>query len=172
MPIHSFPLMTQESVKITTDAHLRRVKGAYEVHFLGKNGEPIEKQETEVTLRHRVRGTMSSNLRTDKQGIIYLGALPDVHSIRVEANKIGARAEWQLDLPATSNSSDWTYPGQIELLEDESVELPIMMPSENLERKWVSLIRRNNGVIIENWFDRVTLNKRGDEHTGYHTISV
>jgi hypothetical protein len=41
-----------------------------------------------------------------------------------------------------------------------------------LERRWFSIIRGNNEIIVEEWFNKVELNHYGDENTGYHTFKV
>jgi hypothetical protein len=41
-----------------------------------------------------------------------------------------------------------------------------------LERKWFSVIRSNNAVIVEDWFDAAILEHFGDEDSGYHTFRI
>ena len=41
-----------------------------------------------------------------------------------------------------------------------------------LDRKWLSIIRKNNGAIVEDWFNNVKLVHCGDDKMGYHKITV
>jgi hypothetical protein len=60
------------------------------------------------------------------------------------------------------------------VLEGESVQLPIALRHEQtkLERKWLSLTFWQNGILIEDWFDKVQLHRSGDEKTGYNYLEV
>jgi hypothetical protein len=67
---------------------------------------------------------------------------------------------WWLKSQAKSGTCQWNYPNDLELLEGESIEMPINLRKnqEKLERRWFSVIRYNNGVIVEDWFDQTVLN--------------
>jgi hypothetical protein len=64
-------------------------------------------------------------LCTDKAGEIHLGKLVDVLNLQVRAISVGAAAEWNLSLSPCSDSQSWTYPERLEILEGESIHLPI-----------------------------------------------
>ena len=41
-----------------------------------------------------------------------------------------------------------------------------------LKRKWFSLTREVEYLVIDDWFDQVKLEHHGDPNSGYHTIKV
>lgn len=67
---------------------------------------------------------------TNKKGIINLGPLVDVLSLTAEASDIGARANWRLSSQSSKNSSYYSYPHNIEILEGESIDLPINLRAD------------------------------------------
>jgi hypothetical protein len=62
--------------------YLKKVKGNYHVFILGKNGEPLAKQNVTLTMTHRINGLKNRNhatkILTNKQGVVNLGQLLDV----------------------------------------------------------------------------------------------
>jgi hypothetical protein len=79
--------------------YLKKVKDNYHVFILGKNGEPLAKQNVSLSMTHRIKGQTNrhhtTKKLTNKQGAVNLGQLIDVTNLKVEAES-GARAQWDL----------------------------------------------------------------------------
>lgn len=108
-------------------------------------------------------------MATDKNGCIKLGPLEDILQVDCTSLENGSSKSWHLPLLGDS----WTYPGSMTLLERQPLVLPINIKFGNgkkLDRRQVSLIRSSNGVILEDWFDKLALERLGDNETGYHII--
>jgi hypothetical protein len=41
-----------------------------------------------------------------------------------------------------------------------------------LDRKYLSVTRSNDGLIIDDWFDKVQLMQSGDSLFGYHYLKI
>ncbi len=139
----------------TTDAFLQRKPDGYRVLFLGKNGEPQVNKQIEVELRHRYRQTANQVLTTDADGQIKLGPLEDVNRISVESRTLLIGARFILPDYYQDSASTWLHQEEMSVLEGDSFNIPINMRQgeQTLRRKWVSLVRRINDVIVEDWFD-------------------
>lgn len=110
--------------------YLRKVKGSYEVSFLGRNGEPAAKKKVSIRMKHALADQKSAHLITDKQGTVKLGELYDVQEVLATMDSCPheSRCQWSLQHSNSGGSSQWSYPrGPISVLEGDSVELPICL---------------------------------------------
>jgi hypothetical protein len=65
--------------------HLKMVKdNKYEIHVLGKNGEPQPNKPVRLSLQHTYHGYIDTELTTDLQGKIYLGQLDKILTVRCD----------------------------------------------------------------------------------------
>jgi len=77
----------------------------YELHYLGKNGEPMPNVPLNIDFTHAHYGTITArDLITDDEGKIYLGELKSILKIRVYGT---ANKSWLL--PKLSGDT-WHYP--------------------------------------------------------------
>ena len=93
----------------------------YEVHCLGKNGEPRPLTRVTVQLLHSRVGNKTANLVSDKQGKIYLGKLDHVLNIDCRSQE-GVYRSWNI---YEMSSDTWSYPGEINIVENGTVEIPV-----------------------------------------------
>jgi len=170
---NSFELVSMSSNQNVADAYLRREKGNYNVYFLGRNGEPVAKQEVDLTLRHVSRNdNITTKLVTNKDGCIHLGKLAGVPSLLVNMPTHKVSVRWSLSAQETKFNSQYAHPGHITLLEGESLVLPISLPAgvEKSSRDFITLIRTLNDSVIEDCFDSVKIEQVGDAASGYHQL--
>ena len=106
------------------------------------------------------------SLVTDTDGLIRLGKLEDVKSFTVESTTIKVGVKFDLPDNFSQTSSTWFFKGSQRkvILENDEIEYPINMRTNEtaLRREWFSLIRRVDGNVIENCFDKVKLQHNGD----------
>ena len=142
--------------------------------FLGKNGEPQVKKSIEVNLSHRYRHSENITMQTDADGMIKLGFLDDINKIKVVSSSLKIGASFKLPDYFSESASEWNHYSKLRLLEGNNFDLPIIMRRDEttLRRKWLSLVRTINNVVVEDCFEAVQLKHHGDEKTGYHSISV
>ena len=105
-------------------------------------------------------------LVTDTEGLIRLGKLEDVKSFTVESTTLKVGVKFDLPDNFSQTSSTWFFKGSQRkvILENDEIEYPINMRTNEtaLRREWFSLIRRVDGNVIENCFDKVKLQHNGD----------
>lgn len=113
-------------------------------------------------------------MKTDKNGFVKLGKLVDVKSISAEVTECECAAEWNLENQAKPNTTSYSHNDYLELLEGEDIDVPFNLREgeTELKRKWFGLIWKNNGVIVEDWFNKLQLVHHGDEATGYNSLKV
>lgn len=65
---HSFSILTNQTAsnEHMSLPYLRKVKGSYEVSFLGRNGEPAAKKKVSIRMKHALAHQKSAHLITDK----------------------------------------------------------------------------------------------------------
>ena len=101
------------------------------------------------------------SLVTDTEGLIRLGKLEDVKSFTVESTTLKVGVKFDLPDNFSQTSSTWFFKGSQRkvILENDEIEYPINMRTNEkaLRREWFSLIRRVDGNVIENCFDKVKL---------------
>ena len=106
------------------------------------------------------------SLVTDTEGLIRLGKLEDVKSFTVESTTLKVGVKFDLPDNFSQTSSTWFFKGSQRkvILENDEIEYPINMRTNEtaLRREWFSLIRRVDGNVIENCFDKVKLQHNGD----------
>ena len=106
------------------------------------------------------------SLVTDTEGLIRLGKLEDVKSFTVESITLKVGVKFDLPDNFSQTSSTWFFKGSQRkvILENDEIEYPINMRTNEtaLRREWFSLIRRVDGNVIENCFDKVKLQHNGD----------
>ena len=105
-------------------------------------------------------------LLTDTEGLIRLGKLEDVKSFTVESTTLKVGVKFDLPDNFSQTSSTWFFKGSQSkvILENDEIEYPINIRTNEtaLRREWFSLIRRVDGNVIENCFDKVKLQHNGD----------
>lgn len=174
---YTFNLRThKESFKYYED-YLRKLNGEYHYYVLGKNGEPIEGLSINVNLTHALQSstTINGTAITDKDGKVNLGALEDITRISVA---IGGASGFIGTNAYFNGNSEWVipqkaetvvYPGSINILEDEVIEIPFSGSVFNSNT--FSLTRYNSqGKIIEELFDKASLEK--DEDFGCYSVAI
>jgi hypothetical protein len=124
---NSFPILTQVSRSVTTDAFLQRDADGYRVLFLGKNGEPQVNKQIDVKLTHRYLNSNSQVLTTNESGQIKLGPLEDINKIQVGSQALAVGANFKLPDYYQDSASTWFHQSELSLLEGDRFDLPISM---------------------------------------------
>ena len=107
------------------DLYLRRNPEEYQIHILGKNGEPKPRIYTELSLKlHYLNSPQKVLLISNEQGIISLGKLNNVQKITASAKLTSlsreVQATWKIE-----NGQIFKYPKTIYLGVGDKLQLPI-----------------------------------------------
>ena len=171
---HDIKLKTNNDQLTFYESHMRKINDQYQFLVLGKNGEPIGNVDVVFSMTH----TLYSNpihqiqLTTDENGIIELGNLNGVNlvtsCIYMSTNPI--KGVWSI----SSRTQHYTFPEQIEILENEDIEFPfaIEMKESKFSQDTFSLIKTSwNGNAIANFFDKAKFEAGMNGNPGIVKIS-
>ena len=102
------------------DAFVRKTPNGYLLEVKGRNGEPIGRQPLDILCKQTgISQPARFRLATDENGIVRLGALPNVISIQASMPGMEART-----IPIGPIAPDW--PAKLHLSSHDSLELPIV----------------------------------------------
>ena len=104
---------------------------SYELHVLGKNGEPISQAPVDFTFTcTKIFYTIQKQGITNDKGIIKLGLLKGIKqfsaTLKESSGKVTIQKSWNLP-----NESLMQYPTYIDIVEDEEIDLPIAGEYQN-----------------------------------------
>lgn len=122
-----FRLSTKKTVDLTiensrfADLYLRKTAEEYQLHVLGKNGEELSGMIAEITIS-LIYWTeeITDQLASDQKGVIHLGKLEAVSSLKAELR--GNMRKWELESPFGRVS----YPERITMRPTDSVQIPVL----------------------------------------------
>ena len=115
--------------------------------------------EVNVTLLSSRLGPKNCKLVSDRLGKIYLGKLPHILSVECSASHENVTRTWNV---YEASSDTWSYPTEINIIENGSVEIPIanMWDPETpmvLSRNHMSFYRTLEDLVIEDCFSKIEL---------------
>ncbi len=119
------------------DIYLRAQPGGYQLLMLGRNGEPMPRRP--LTIHTKLKQFINQpqfQLATDENGLVELGPLEHVESLRVTSPGIEATS---FDL----RSFHRHWPTQIHIAQDETIELPLGQDTAPREQFTLVELRRN-----------------------------
>ena len=139
---------------IFCNQYLRVTKEGYELYILGKNGEPKEGIISTIELRHiYLNKTITTNLKTNKNGVIKLGKLKGILSLSSIPQQKGdiniLKRNWDI---LTKEYSE-NYPEEIHFIEGDKLSLPFY--KKKINSKEISFVK-----LIDNFkFDTIISNE-------------
>ena len=132
------------------DLYLSQINQAYQLDYLGRNGEPLSDQLLTITLRRKgFKNQRSLTLKTDQHGSLDLGTLKDIESIMAREAS-GHTRTYQIP----KHHRD--YPDSISLTEGQELTVPF---GGELNRESVALFSQSLGGVINDEFSRLKANK-------------
>ena len=115
-------------------------EGNFIIHFLGKNGEPKINHSISLNIKHSIQKSLDKDnqilLESNSEGIINLGNLKDVNSIKIDKEKINI-----------NQMTKHSYSNEMTILEGEEINLPFKNPdniyliNENDSEKMTNLLK-------------------------------
>eukprot|EP00347_Sterkiella_histriomuscorum_P021579 403333486 len=154
------------------EAFLRNIEDNYEFLIKGKNGEAKRGVIVDFQFKNKYYSeTISSQLKTDKNGIIQLGKLRNITCITAtpRQSRIITSNQKVWNLPEKSLIN---YPETLNILDSEIIKLPFKhkeIKSTNLS--FIKVIA-SRGLFVENCIDKVKLIANKDNHYGFNYIQV
>eukprot|EP00347_Sterkiella_histriomuscorum_P016748 403352004 len=145
-------VQTHQYDKNMTELYLRKQQGDFYLYLLGKNGEPKPKQTISVQFAHlyfpQDSIESSVSLITDQEGKVKLGNLKKIAMIRASCSNVSEKMFF-----ITQERQNLTYHSRLDIIENETIELPVLFNKKT--RKNVSLIRKSDGSVLEDYFDKI-----------------
>ena len=140
-----------DTTRETASPLLTRTPSGYEIHLLGKNGEPIANRAVTVILGHPFfKDSYEPQLRTDAKGVIKLGALEGVHALTTKSMKPYA-ARWNL------TEGETEFPSRINAGAAQVIRLPYLGSNSTPQRSEFSLFELKGGAPAVDRFESVAL---------------
>jgi hypothetical protein len=168
---HNINMSTQNSGLSFYESYLRKQKDDYYFYLLGKNGEPLFDAPVVFTFDHRIYSHISKSvtLNTDEDGKVNLGPLKDIRNVSTNFNGPNGTVSHYYTLQEFTENV--CLPGNLNILEDESVSLPFIS-SQEFSKDTVELIRYSSShKVIENCFDKISFSHEEGYQYGKITIS-
>lgn len=79
-----------------------------------------------------------------------MGHLKKIKAVDVNVSLFGLSKKWVIN---SSNHENLTYPANIDTVENDTIELPVLFKNKN--RKNVSLLKMNDHFVLEDLFDKI-----------------
>ncbi len=145
----AFSLNAIDQSDVIQDVHLVPTSRGYFLELLGKTGETRPKQAVRLAITmDQFNSEVNVDLQSDEQGLIELGLLPDVSSIKATPLG-GAEKSWPIA------TQDQSYYRTIDSLTGSTVELPAPAGVDKASRENISLLEVRRGTYVTDWFDLV-----------------
>lgn len=132
------------------DLHAGRTAAGYIVDLRGKNGEPRSGEPLTCSFKHRdFRNEVHVALKTDENGRVVLGHLPDIERFTVREPS-GAKRTW----PTTANA--FSIPADLHAREGDVLRVPAAFPRADAPNT-VSLLEQRQGQFVQDWHNAIAL---------------
>ena len=139
--------------EVIQDVHLLPTDRGYFLEVLGKTGEVRPKQAVILSIHSSLfQQSMVAELQSDDKGLIELGELKNVTSIK--ADLAGGSSK-----TFSIHKQDQTYYRTIHAQVGEPVEMPAPAGVVDLSRETISIFEVRNGTFVEDKFDAVSVDK-------------
>ncbi|HNR99322.1 MAG TPA: hypothetical protein PKX48_12155 [Planctomycetota bacterium] len=142
----AFVLNGIEAAAKIEDLHLLRETGGYAVEVLGRNGEPRGDRPVAFAIKHRdFRDAVEVTLKTDADGRVALGALPDIDWIRAQGPE-ETQHTWTLGRDLC------TYPAACHANAGETIAVPWVGAAGKVTPADAALLEYRGAVYVKDWF--------------------
>ena len=139
--LRTFAVNTVDKGLLVEDLLLGRDDGAYQVHVLGKNGEPKADRPVQITLKHRYfTREIHETLQTDAEGIVHLGELPGIAQITAAGPEQTSRS-WE------TSRDRYSYP-VLHGTAGEPLRVPYVGSLEGEPRLHYTLLERRGSTYL------------------------
>ncbi len=133
------------------DLHFRHIAGNYEIHLLGKSGEPKANRAIQLEIKHRhFRGSVFVTVQTDKQGHVRLGKLKDIQGI-IAKDSAGTVRTW---VPVTDY---YSYPRAIHISANSHTAIPLSGSDVQSALRVASLLEVRHGTFVHDFQDNLSI---------------
>lgn len=123
----------------------------YRLEVRGRNGEPLPSRPVSLEFLHRdYEESLQLEVRTDENGKVELGSLPDIEVVEAKGTGIDSTSL------QPGNEESWhKRPSHLNLALGEEARLPLTRPMENPDRTRVSLVETRDDVVVRDHFDKL-----------------
>ncbi len=150
----SFSLNAIDETDKIEDLHLALIDKQYVLEVLGRTGESKGDRPVQITLKHRdFVDTVSVTLKTDQDGRLLLGPLPDITSITAKGPEDTSHT-WNL-IPTTH-----TYSSQLHGRAGETLVLPYPGNRAAPFRDELSLLALRGETFVTDYFEALSIDGR------------
>lgn len=149
----TFEINEIDKSKEIQDLHLVPTTAGYYLEVLGKSGEVRPSQSVRIEMN--VNGftqTVYTDLQSNDDGLIELGLLKNVNSLRVKPT-VGKAKTWALE------TQDQTQNQTIHIAERTAIQIPAPAGLKTLDPKFVSLFELRQGRITHDVTDKMEIKK-------------
>ncbi len=156
----SFGLNGIDKTDKIEDLHLAKFGDDYVIELLGRTGEAKPDRPVQLTIKHReFREPVSMRLKSDAQGRIKLGALPDIATVTANGPE-GISHTWPLPL------NQHTYRQVVHAKAGEPIAIPYLGSSPKPRREELALFEMRGPTIEADRFDALAIGDGMIEITG------
>ena len=142
------------------DIYLRYCSTGYELHALGKTGEPKPNLQVNFTFTHQhYRDSIYTSLMTDHEGKIKLGKLNNIIRVYADLNQTGdinsCNKSWVINAHKRIN-----YPKEVTLVEKEEFTLPLLHNELNRSKlSFLEVAEENDQLVLHDYLSKLKINK-------------
>ena len=107
---------------------MRKIGKNYFVYCLGRNGEPQTNGTVNLSIKHKDKATVKESLDLDKNGRVGLGELKDIEFVSAQIDaQYNIQETWYIN---QVDGDQWTIPEEMNIIEGESIEIPVNFEDE------------------------------------------
>ncbi len=143
------------------DLFLRRTDAGYAIDLLGRTGEPLPDRAVHLAAKHRlIRDEEEVVLKTDADGRVTLGELPEIVSLRAWTEDTGSFdrpggdggwREGRAQQAWTLFRDERSYPAAIQAQVGQALAIPLVVCPEADVFAPFSLLEMRGGQIVADW---------------------
>lgn len=147
----TFRFNNVDSTELIAVPHLARASDGYRIEVLGRTGEPLADRAVTLVLKHRdFVQTVEVTLKTDPDGRIFLGPLPEITSVEARV-ALGATVTWRLqDEQQTISPVIHGVVGQV-------IVLPYAIAGDKPSREEFSLLEMRDNTFVADRFSALAI---------------
>ncbi len=132
--------------------HLVSNSEGYHLEVLGKTGEPRVRRPVQLQLKHRdFRDLIELVLRTDDDGRVTLGQLPQITSLTATLTDGAPAASWNLD------TNHFSYHTVLHAAAGEPIEIPYVGEATKVASDAFSLLEVRGETLVEDFLECLSL---------------
>lgn len=153
--LHSINVNSNVENKIIYAAFLRFGKQGYQIELRGRGGEPLPRQVCNLALNHvDWKKEATDILMTDELGIVYLGDLTGITTVKLETNIHQQRQTYGWNV--ANYKSKIQYPEEINLCEGDEFGVPVDLETGEINYKQINLITTKNDSYVDSFNSKLS----------------